>query len=339
MSIANEQLRLVETLLASVWPDAAVQRIEKVQSLWNDYGVIVRLHLHSSELGMVPDTVIAKVVTPPLMAKHPRGWDTETSRQRKLRSYHVESHFYRSLAANCPAACRVPRCYSVAHDGEAYSMLLEDLDVAYPKRHSQLSVASVEVCLGWLAAFHAQWMGVQQSDPIGTGTYWYLATREDEFTAMPDSTLKASAYALDAALSGCRYQTLLHGDAKVANFCFSPNGDKVAAVDFQYTGVGCGMRDVAYLLGSCLSEDALSSHEDALLDYYFDALKGGVRALEQTPNSPCERAIEEEWRPLYVVAGADFHRFLEGWSPGHAKLTAYSSDLVNRAQQYIIHWA
>ena len=33
--------------------------------------------------------------------------------------------------------------------------------------------------------------------------------------------LKTKARAIDTLLSRCRFQTLVHGDAKVANFCFA----------------------------------------------------------------------------------------------------------------------
>ena len=79
---------------------------------------------------------------------------------------------------------------------------------------------------------------------------------------------------IDARLSRCRYQTLVHGDAKIANFCLPPEGGSVAAVDFQYVGGGCGMKDVAYFLSSCLEPYELSQKAPPLLDHYFDALRG-----------------------------------------------------------------
>ena len=45
------------------------------------------------------------------------------------------------------------------------------------------------------------------------------------------------------------------------------DGKAVAAVDFQYVGAGCGMKDVAYLLGSCLDDKGHEALEADLLDY------------------------------------------------------------------------
>mgnify|MGYP000093138504 CR=1 FL=1 len=89
---------------------------------------------------------------------------------------------------------------------------------------------------------------------------------------MTDDELRAAAPVLDARLNDCTFRTFVHGDAKVANFCFSDDG-RVAAVDFQYVGGGCGMKDVAYFIGSCLDESECERREASLLDAYFSALK------------------------------------------------------------------
>ena len=79
----------------------------------------------------------------------------------------------------------------------------------------------------------------------------------------------------------CKFKTIVHGDAKLANFCFSHDLSNVAAVDFQYVGGGCGMKDVAYFLGSCLNDQELRTTENELLDFTYvdDAADGICSAL------------------------------------------------------------
>jgi len=137
---------------------------------------------------------------------------------------------------------------------------------------------------------------------------------------------------IDQRLSGARFQTLVHGDAKLANFCFGKPTEqsdepKVAAVDFQYVGGGCGMKDVAYLVSSCLDGSESDARQNELLDVYFEQLNSVVTQLK--PDVDFE-ALESEWRTLYPFAWADFCRFLAGWSPGHWKLNEYN-DRVTRS--------
>jgi len=185
----------------------------------------------------------------------------------------------------------------------------------------------LEACLQWLAHFHATFLHAKPTDLWETGTYWHLETRLDELEALDDIPLKKAAPAIDAKLQAARFQTLVHGDAKLANFCFSEDGNRVAAVDFQYVGGGCGMKDLAYFLGSCLDENACEKQQSELLDFYFHHLRQAL--AEKQPNSQAD-AIESEWRALFPIAWTDFHRFLKGWSPGHWKINTYSERLARQ---------
>ena len=127
--------------------------------------------------------------------------------------------------------------------------------------------------------------------------------------------MKIAATAIDEKLNSCKYKTFVHGDAKLANFCFDKDG-KVGGVDYQYVGGGCGMKDVAYFIGSCLSESECERLEEKILDTYFDYLQSEM--IERN------EMLEAEWRSLSKVAWADFHRFLKGWSPSHWKINSYS---------------
>lgn len=316
--------RLEAALLAATGA-SEVRRLAKVQSLWSGYGEIVRLGLS----GAAMDTAILKFVEFPSANHHPYGWHNDFSHRRKVRSYEVEMYFYENWANRCGEACRVPHGYAQQTLGEEHMLLLEDLDAAgYPRRKSSLRRAEVEACLCWLANFHATFMGEAPAGLWEVGSYWHLATRPDEWQAMPEGALKDAAAAIDAHLNDCRFRTLVHGDAKLANFCFSEDGRRVATVDFQYVGGGCGMKDVAYFLGSCLGDQQCEQWESELLDVYFAELGAALRQSGKVADSA---ALEAEWRQLFPVAWADFDRFLLGWQPGHWKINAYSRRQVDKA--------
>ena len=312
-----------EVVLQATGADA-LYHIEDIQSLWSGYGKIMRYGLRGADR----DRVVVKHVKLPDQHHHPRGWNTDRSHQRKIRSYQVETAWYRDWAPACDARCRVPACLALEADADEFLMVFEDLDASgFPLRKSAVSVADMHLCLNWLAHFHATFMGEMPSGLWEVGSYWHLDTRPDELEALDDVPLKQAAGEIDGLLRAGRFQTFIHGDAKLANFCFSEDGTQVAAVDFQYVGGGCGMKDVAYFIGSCLYEDDCERHEAALLDVYFSALKD---ALESRGRGEDPRVIEQEWRALYPVAWTDFHRFMKGWSPGHWKIHSYSERLARQ---------
>lgn len=297
-------------------------KTETIQSLWSGYGEIVRYGLDGGEF----NSVVIKHVCLPDQTQHPRGWNTDLSHQRKIKSYHVEIAWYQQWSHLCTAMCRVPRCLAVESQDEEMFMLLEDLDSSgFPIRLSQVSEREMKSCLSWLANFHAIFMNQQPDNLWETGTYWHLDTRPDELQALQDKPLKKAAAAIDLQLRDSPFQTFVHGDAKLANFCFSNDGKSVAAVDFQYVGGGCGMKDVAYFIGSCLNEEQCQQQEKVLLDYYFDVLKKAL-AIHHKMIDPSE--VEKGWRSLYPIAWTDFHRFIKGWSPEHWKINSYSEQIA-----------
>lgn len=295
-----------------------------IQSLWSGYGSIDRYGLIESKY----KSVVVKHVRVPEQSQHPRGWNTDRSHQRKLHSYQVETAWYEFWAGQCDHHCRVPHCLAVEHHANEVIMVLEDLDSSgYPARKNTVNSKQIQACLNWLAFFHAKFMGKQPQDLWNIGTYWHLDTRPDELEAMEDDDLKQAASLIDQTLNNAHYQTVVHGDAKLANFCFSLDGEQVAAVDFQYVGGGCGMKDVAYFIGSCLDELECETQEHSLLDAYFETLKQAMKLYHPDLNP---NKVEAEWRTLYEVAWTDFYRFLKGWSPGHWKIHRYSEKLAHK---------
>lgn len=314
--------RRLETYVCEATGANRVVAAELVQELWSGYGQILRLNLE----GASTPSIVAKHIAIPDQRRHPRGWVSDLSHERKLRSYEVETRWYQQWSEDCDVSCRIPSFISDDDGGGEVILLLEDLNASgFPGRRSSLEWHQIEQCLTWLAEFHATFMGEKPEGLWETGTYWHLATRPDELKALEDGALKNAAPELDQILSGATYLTFVHGDAKVANFCFSKDEEKVAALDFQYVGGGCGMKDVAYFIGSCLDEASCEENERRLLDSYFSSLE---EALKRRRPEIDAAAVETEWRSLFPVAWTDFHRFLKGWCPGHWKINGYSERLA-----------
>ena len=314
-------LSKTEEFIARSTQAEAVHQVETLQSLWSGYGSIVRYELTGGPVA----TVIVKRIRLDQTGNQPRGWNSDLGHQRKLRSYQIERYWYEHFAKECDEACRIPKCFGIQEQEGTLIIVLEDLDQAgFPSRKSSVTLTEMKVCLDWLANFHAQFMRTEPTGLWTIGTYWHLATRPEELAALGDPKLKKYAAEIDRRLNQAKFQTFVHGDAKLANFCFSRDGQKVAAVDFQYVGGGCGMKDVAYFIGSCLDELECAKYEKMLLDHYFDAL---VVALSAYQPDLDPQAVVQEWRSLFPVAWTDFHRFLKGWSPGHWKINDYSEQL------------
>ncbi len=287
---------------------------EVIQELWSGYGKIIRVELENASV----ESVVVKHVQLPIYKNHPRGWNTDIGHQRKVNSYKVETTWYGTYSKN--SAARLPQCLAIETQGDEVLMVLEDLDKAgYPLRKQTVVWEEISSCLAWLAQFHASYLGKAPNGLWKTGTYWHLETRPQELAVLDDQRLKEAAPLINEKLNTCEYKTFVHGDAKLANFCFAKNG-QVAGLDFQYVGGGCGMKDVAYFIGSCLNERDCEHLEAQILDTYFEYLQSALKERNE--------ALEKEWRSLYRVAWADFHRFLKGWSPSHWKINSYSERVI-----------
>ena len=239
-------------------------RTEHIQSLWQGYGELHRVVLEHG-------SVVVKWARPPASATAKRA------------SYANELAFYQTLTPTV----RVPQLLASRVTDE-WLLVLEDLDAAgFTRRTAAAQGPDLDAVLTWLAQFHLQYLGTSWP---ARGTYWHLEARRHELAAIEDPVLRRTAPDLDARLSRARFQTLVHGDAKDENFCFTAD-HHVAGLDFQYVGHGPGIVDVAYLLYG-------RSDEATALERYLRKL-------------PTE--VAEEWRALYPTAQRDFQRFLAGW--------------------------
>jgi len=279
-----------------------------LQSLWSGYGRLVRHHATEE----MPSLVVKDIRWPPARS--------DRSHLRKLRSYQVEAHWYSHWASRVPATCRIPAFLGLESLDQGMRLTLEDLDAAgFGRRTSSPQGADLDAAIGWLARFHASFLDVSPEGLWEEGGYWHLETRPEELAAMPGGPLREAAPELDRKLREAHFRTLVHGDAKPDNFCFGKAG-RIAAVDFQYVGGGCGMRDLAYLLDCVLDDRIDDISAGTWIDAYFTAF---AEALADRPEKAhLASAVETQWRSLFPVAWLDFQRFLQGWSPAYARPSA-----------------
>ncbi|ANW26882.1 choline kinase [Vibrio coralliilyticus] len=299
---------------------------EVLQSLWSGYGELVRLHVDET-------SIVIKHVQLPKPSHHPRGWNSDLSHQRKLKSYQVELHWYQRFAQVADSHCPQPKPIVVEQQGTELLLVMEDLhQLGYTQTHQHAAPVQMEASLKWLAWFHASHIGERGDGLWDIGTYWHLDTRPDELEALDDLPLKQAADQIDQVLRQAPYQTLVHGDAKLANFCFTSDGSKAAAVDFQYVGRGCAMKDVALFMSSAVKPEQCDEMESWILDTYFSHLKRALNTLEPDIDA---NDVEQSWRSLFAIAWADFHRFVKGWSPGHWKINDYTEALAYKALELL----
>jgi hypothetical protein len=295
---------------------------ELIQNLWSGYGKLIRTKLDGQSL-------VIKQIKYPTQQDHPKGWNSNLSHARKIKSYQVEISWYQNYNEPLQEAYS-PRYISYHEVDNTHSLILEDLKVLNYISKDTINEDEIKLCIKWLAIFHAKYLGVPPKDLWESGSYWHLETRPDELAVTQDKKLKANAQKVNKKLSSANYKTLIHGDAKLANFLFSPS--RVSAVDFQYVGGGVGVKDLAYFLTSIYNEDELFKNAETCLDYYFIELSKALSTFQQKVDF---NLLENEWRILYPYAFCDFYRFLKGWSPTHFKLNSYSEYIIKKVLECI----
>lgn len=287
-----------------------LEGFEIIQDLWSGYGVLVRIN---SDTG----AFVIKQIKFPESVSHPKGHHSAFAHERKKHSYQVEMNFYANYQMHRDLAY-TPRY--VAHQNSLNDnyLILEDLKTQGYLSLSSINKDQIISCLKWLAGFHIQYLNHDPTNLWTTGCYWHLETRPQEFETMQDGPLKKYAELVNKKLNDAKFQTILHGDAKLANFLFKT--DRVSAVDFQYCGRGSGVKDLAYFLSSIYSDEELFNHESEVLDVYFNELRKLGASHE----------LVSEWKSLYPYAWFDFYRFLAGWAPDHYKINDYIKSQMNR---------
>ncbi|TMS93903.1 DUF1679 domain-containing protein [Pseudoalteromonas sp. S201] len=294
---------------------------ETLTSLWSGCGHIVKCQLDEQ-------ACVIKAIKVPDHINHSKIKQSAFALNRKRDSYHVEYTFYQQFSHKLPKQAAAIECIKAINKGDEYALVFKDFS---KQGYTQATTENIKAILKWLAQFHAFHLNAfhlnTKFDGLWPqGSYWHLDTRPDEFNNLPEkSDIKQAASLLNSALKQCNYKTLIHGDAKLANFSANSQGH-IRGYDFQYVGAGVGMVDVMYFMTSCLDDSELHKHAQTYLNYYFSQFKNALSHYQPAVNAD---DVIAQWAHLWPVAWADFYRFLLGWSPEHKKINGYMHAQVN----------
>lgn len=210
---------------------------------------------------------------------------------RRLRLYKREYDYYRHLGPQAPI--RSPALLYGDLDTRSHRFVLVLEDLGRMETGDQLAGATEEqamraVC--GLARLHGRyWNGVDR--PPLSGFYDSLSRKralvvQIVYMSNLASTLSrfggffsdrtrrlAEAYgarvAAHAGEVAAGPRTVIHGDVRMDNMFFGAGGgDDFAIIDWQASGLGCGLYDVAYFLGGSVAVDVRRKIErDALKEY------------------------------------------------------------------------
>ncbi|KAJ3081589.1 hypothetical protein HDU99_005303 [Rhizoclosmatium hyalinum] len=315
----------------------------QLATLWDGFGSITsRLYTIKDAASLIsvasPSTqipTIVKRIQPPSPSKRGVTAHRSTPNEsfaRKMVSYKVERYVYETLlSAETRLLFRTAQVYSFTSD----SIIMEDLSALFPLPMDECcDRASVKGMLRWLALFHAWFWGRTRDMPKRNvwsgakgvwerGCYWELETRGAEFSVLSDDW-KRIGREVHAMLERvpAQFLTLCHGDAKTENCLVrkevegDSESNEVAMYDFQYVGVGVGMKDVVYLL--CTSGFGMTRDiEEEMLQWYFKCLQDGFEKRTATVDDGITPSWELYTREImmdhYELCMIDWLRFMLGW--------------------------
>ena len=120
-------------------------------------------------------SLIVKSVHLPKQTTHPRGWSGKLGHKRKIRSYQVESAWYRDFAPRFANCCPMPTAFHLESPEHGFLLVLSDLDAAgYSARPTSLENRDLAPYLSWLATFHALGLTSSIEGLWNPGSYWHL---------------------------------------------------------------------------------------------------------------------------------------------------------------------
>ena len=238
-----------------------------------------------------------------VVGKFPSADETSRHSGRALRLYRRETSFYRDIAPT--VHIRTPRVLLNEFDPETDDFVLLFEDMGPARGGDQLAgcdVADAAVAMQEIAGLH----GPRWNDPaLDALDYLSLPPAEnariaqmvapvaDAFRDRYGHVLEPEFMAATMRLKDfaeklvfgtpAPHRTVLHGDFRLDNLLFDAKGGthKLATLDWQTIGLGCGTHDASYFLGAGLRSEDRAAHEHDLLRIYHDQLQAyGVHTYD-----------------------------------------------------------
>ena len=239
-----------------------------------------------------PHSVVAKLPTSNALPFRFAKW---------LSMYRREYVFYRYVAPE--AHLRVPALFYGDFDERSHQfvLLLEDLgEMETIPQLAGVDPRRALVAVREIARFQGRfWEGADAPALAHCGEF--LSTRErrimqtvymltvpvtlDRFGGQFSTAMRRLAVdfgsRIDAQFAAVAKgpRTVVHGDYRSENMMFGgENGEDLAVIDWQGCGLGCGMFDVSYFLGTSVSVDDRRRIEREAVEAYHDAVcRAGAR--------------------------------------------------------------
>ena len=242
-----------------------------------------------------------------VIAKCPSHDEASRNIAKLTGTYVKEISWYRELATASSVPAPICHHCDIADDDVDFVLVLSDLAPARSgDQLAGLGLAGLVPCIEAAAKLHMYlWNNVRLSQMPSLARdnadliralfpQLYLGFRERYAERLAPEVLDVGAGIvdkLDAYLARePSVRTIVHGDLRIDNILFAPDGEACWLVDWQTLGRGSGAADLAYLVGTSIADPFERAAADRpAFDHWIAALEdGGV--------APDARALWDDYR-------------------------------------------
>ena len=307
---------------ASAAPEISAVKVRKLSGVANALGNLYRCHLTLRDgRAADPASVIVKLPTSDAMAFRFSRW---------LSLHRREYVFYRDIAPY--GYVRVPTLFYGDFNADTNRFVLVMEDLGYMRGIPQivgLDPARARHAIQQLAGLQGRFWEAAD-DPVLSTCGEFLSTGQrrimqtvylltlpvaldrfpDLFTAGTRRLALRFGFRIAAhfAAISAGPKTVVHGDFRADNMLFDEEGqeDGLALIDWQGCGIGCGMYDVAFFLGTSVTSDVRRRIERDVLGEYHDIVCS--LGAENYTREDCWRSYRQNMlgtlMPMVIGCGA-----------------------------------